>query len=1046
MQETKLNKLSQDHIDEINLRGLSYIDIPATDSAGGLLTLWSKNMIVRQIFTENKIIGILLLDRGTLIINKYMDQKIFDEEVSVLGNFLKNKTAEETDIILSGDFNSFPIKSDTSNSDNNWDVRIKRFQKLSPLLNKHDLHDMAEVNQNFEHTHFDKKNGSSSRIDFVFTNCLTQFNTLNVYSNPFSDHSIIHCLKTKEKKIERGQGRWKLNDQIIEDNYSLINKFITVHKYNLSDVKKYDSCKNDMKDFLRSMCLVRTQFEKEIELKRKKKIEKIDFELKNYELPETMKNMNNKEIYDLRQKINEMEQKKMIRKLDRIKEIRTDIKEGVSKEVKKILRMQQNKSTITKLLNGQDQMLVENETITQEFFTFYRELYDERDTDEVEKQQILNRFVKEKHFAEKLIRRMEKPISEIEVTSALRSLNKKSAPGPDGMTTLLYQRFEKTWAPILKKLFNDVERGGSLPDSFGFAIIKVLPKKENAIRVKDYRPVSLINTDQKIFSHVIANRLKKGLQKLIGEEQIAYLKKRNIHQVINLTKLACERMKNESCVVALDFSKAFDSIDRNYLYNLLQVIGTPSNIVKCIKAIYEKTTAVVEVNHHMTKSVEIKRGVRQGCPLSALLFILGIEPLLLDIKNDPFINTNFVTKVSAYADDITCYVKSRSLEALFDRVKCFCDATQLSVNVDKTEILSRKSIQYYETQKKIKILGMEHKLDDQANYDLFQQKISEVQKSVATISKRIISMRAKAINFEIFIYSKLIYVLRHTKVVIQRLERFQRYITKGLWMEKRAAVASDILCLPTHSGGIGLPNIKLKTFAAAISDWKNSFFHSNLGKDIWLKQLIGYEKGFLHDLKKSLLRSLKLKIDIYGDQIMLVGEGRQLQIVETTKMKEIYLFLLITEKMKRKVENCLAPSCRIFGVSTQQLLSFNKFLWKAKSLYPHEKNLMYRVLHASCSDKPKMMQLNLIQDDNCTFCKQEQETIEHVLFHCPVLENLRREYKLKSWKNIFADKSSMSIHFETNVLIGAWKNEGEKTMEYLNKTISRWSQENTKIG
>ena len=975
-----------------------------------------------------------------------MDQKIFDEEVSVLGNFLKNKTSEKTDIILSGDFNSFPMQSDTSNSEKNWDVRIKRFQKLTPLLNKHDLHDMAEVHQNFEHTHFDKKNGTSSRIDFVFTNCITQFNTLNVYSNPFSDHSIIRCLKTKEKKIERGQGRWKLNDQVIEDNLSLTNKFFTINKMNLSDVKKYDSCKKDMKDFLRSLCLVMNQFEQEIELKRRKKIEKLEFDLKNDDLPDTMKSMKKKEISDLRQKINEMEQKKMIRKLDRIKEIRTDIKEGVSKEVKKILRTQQNKSTVTKLLNGQDQRLVDNESIMQEFFTFYKELYDEKVTDEVEKLQILDRFEKEKHFAEKMIRRMKKPISEIEVVSAIRKLNKKSAPGPDGLTTLLYQRFEKTWAPILTKLFNDVERGSPLPDSFGFAIIKVLPKKDNAIRVKDYRPVSLINTDQKFFSHVIANRLKKGLQKLIGEEQIAYLKKRQIHQAINLTRLACERIKNESCVVALDFSKAFDSVDRNYLYNLLKVIGTPANIVKCIEAIYDKTTAVVEVNHHMTKSVEIKRGVRQGCPLSALLFILAIEPLLLDIKNDPFIKTNFVTKVSAYADDITCYVKSRSLEALFDRVKCFCDATQLSVNVDKTEILSKNNIQYYDTQNKIKILGIEHKLNDQANNDLFQQKISEVRKSVATISKRIISMRAKAINFEIFIYSKLIYVLRHTKVVIQRLDTFQKYITKGIWMEKRAAVASDILCLPTHSGGVGLPNIKLKTVAAAISDWKNTFFHSNLGKEILLNQIFGSEKGFLNDLKKSLLKSLKMQIDVNGDHILLMGGGRQLKILETTKMKEIYMFLLITEKMTQKVENRLAPSCRIFDVSAQQLLSFIKFLWKAKELYPHEKNLMYRVLYASCSDKPKMKQLNLLLDDNCTFCKLEQETIEHVLFHCPILENLRKEYKLKSWKNIFVDKNVTSIHFATNVLIGAWKNEGEKSIHYLNKNISRWSRANTKIG
>ena len=144
-----------------------------------------------------------------------------------------------------------------------------------------------------------------------------------------------------------------------------------------------------------------------------------------------------------------------------------------------------------------------------------------------------------------------------------------------------------------------------------------------------------------------------------------------------------------------------------------------------------------------------------------------------------------------------------------------------------------------------------------------------------------------------------------------------------------------------------------------------------------------------------------MKIDTYGDHILLVGDGRQLQIDETSKMKEIYLFLLIKEKMKPKVENRLAPSCRIFEVSAQQIISFNKFHWKASSLYPHEKNLMYRVLYTFCSDKPKMKQLNLIQDDYCTFCKREQETIEYVLFDCQILDNLRKEYKLKNWKKHF---------------------------------------------
>ena len=79
--------------------------------------IWSKNIIFREICMNNKIIGILFLNHQTVIMNNFMDQKLFDEEVSVLGNFLEIKTAEETNVILSGDFNSFPFESDTSNNE-----------------------------------------------------------------------------------------------------------------------------------------------------------------------------------------------------------------------------------------------------------------------------------------------------------------------------------------------------------------------------------------------------------------------------------------------------------------------------------------------------------------------------------------------------------------------------------------------------------------------------------------------------------------------------------------------------------------------------------------------------------------------------------------------------------------------------------------------------------------------------------------------------------------------------------------------------------------
>ena len=75
---------------------------------------------------------------------------------------------------------------------------------------------------------------------------------------------------------------------------------------------------------------------------------------------------------------------------------------------------------------------------------------------------------------------------------------------------------------------------------------------------------------------------------------------------------------------------------------------------------------------------------------------------------------------------------------------------------------------------------------------------------------------------------------------------------------------------------------------------------------------------------------MKTEIDVYGNQLLLVGDGRQLQIVKTTKINEFCLFLLTTEKMKQSVENRWPPSCKIFNVSVEQLLLINKLLSKTK--------------------------------------------------------------------------------------------------------------------
>ena len=120
-------------------------------------------------------------------------------------------------------------------------------------------------------------------------------------------------------------------------------------------------------------------------------------------------------------------------------------------------------------------------------------------------------------------------------------------------------------APILKKVFNNVVNTNRLPDNQQIAILKLLPKTENPKTVDEFRPISLLSTDLKILSHILANRLIKTLEDVIGQHQHAYLNKRQINIALIKVRKAPKQLNNSKCIVNLDFSKAFDKVDRDYI-------------------------------------------------------------------------------------------------------------------------------------------------------------------------------------------------------------------------------------------------------------------------------------------------------------------------------------------------------------------------------------------------------------------------------------------------------------------------------------------------
>ena len=192
-------------------------------------------------------------------------------------------------------------------------------------------------------------------------------------------------------------------------------------------------------------------------------------------------------------------------------------------------------------------------------------------------------------------------------------------------------------------------------------IIKLIPKKDaEPFLIKNWRPITLLNCDYKIGAKTIANRLKTFLPKLINSDQTGFLKGRFIGENIRLIDgiINFTAAKNiPGLLLFLDFEKAFDTVEWPFLQKTFQHFNFGPSIINWIKLCYSNIESCVLNNGWSTDFFKLERGVRQGCPLSPYLFILGVEILAEKIRTNKSVKGICVQeneiKLSQYADDTT---------------------------------------------------------------------------------------------------------------------------------------------------------------------------------------------------------------------------------------------------------------------------------------------------------------------------------------------------------------------------------------------------------
>ena len=258
----------------------------------------------------------------------------------------------------------------------------------------------------------------------------------------------------------------------------------------------------------------------------------------------------------------------------------------------------------------------------------------------------------------------EKDITTVEIQKAMLTFQNNKSLGNDGLTGEFYKTFSSEMLLTdLQELYKEISEIGRMSDSMRQAVITFIYKKGEMEDITNWRPISLLNYDYKIFTKILATKMHPSLNDIIGTEQTAAIRGRAIIENLQLNRdiISYANLNNlEASIITLDQEKAFDRVNREFLFKTLRKFGYRPKLINTIEAMYNNIKAQVKVNGNMSQSFLTERGVRQGCPLSMILYIILADVTIENIRQNDDITDITISqtevKISAFADDTTLYI------------------------------------------------------------------------------------------------------------------------------------------------------------------------------------------------------------------------------------------------------------------------------------------------------------------------------------------------------------------------------------------------------
>ena len=285
-------------------------------------------------------------------------------------------------------------------------------------------------------------------------------------------------------------------------------------------------------------------------------------------------------------------------------------------------------------------------------------------------------------------------ISLKELHDALKNLKGGKSPGPDKILGEYLIIFGKTYEHILLRLTNVIFSEHIYPSQWTLNFLKPIFKKGESNDPNNFRGLAIGSSFAKLFSFILLKRLTNFIDcnKILSPKQIGFIKGNGTSDHIFLLQTIIEKVvkrgKKKLYAIFIDFKKAYDTVNRDILMKRLRSLGIDGLFLSNIFSMYKKTEYCVKLKNGHTRAINSNLGLKQGCPLSPMLFNLYIDDIndIFDDKCDPICIQNEQINHFLYADDLVILSQTKEgLQRGIDKAYQYAQSKHMTISETKSK-------------------------------------------------------------------------------------------------------------------------------------------------------------------------------------------------------------------------------------------------------------------------------------------------------------------------------------------------------------------------